>query len=110
MDLNDRPDGCLQVVTLGLWGVEDLNGMRSARDGEQGAAVEVHLKLSGIQRGAHDNNLRQGEQKVILGSSVTCFFTRLELLKKILKLKVRKTQTFTNFTVIKTHNFRSCNA
>lgn len=61
MDLDDCPDGRLQVVALGLWCVEDLYGMCSAGDGEQGAAVEVHLELSGIQGGAHDNNLRQRE-------------------------------------------------
>lgn len=61
MDLDDRSDGSLQVVALGLWCVEDLYGMRSARDGEQGAAVEVYLELSGIQGGAHDNNLRETE-------------------------------------------------
>ena len=57
VDLDHGADGRLQVVPLRLRGVEDLHGVGASGDGEQRAAVEVHLELSGVQCGAHDDDL-----------------------------------------------------
>lgn len=57
VDLDDRANGCFQVVPLRLGRVEDLHGMRPAGNGQQGAAVEINLELSSVQSGAHYNDL-----------------------------------------------------
>lgn len=66
VDLDHRADGCLQVVPLGLGRVEDLDGMRASGDGQQWAAVKVHLELAGVERGTHHNHLEgqgHGEER-----------------------------------------------
>lgn len=65
VDLDHGADGCLQVVPLGLGRVEDLHGVRAPGDGQQRAAVKVHLELSGIQCGAHDDDLVQESRKLL---------------------------------------------
>lgn len=61
VDLDHSADGRLQVVPLRFWRVENLHGMCAPGDGEQWAAVKVHLELPGIECGAHDNHLdREG--------------------------------------------------
>lgn len=57
MNLDDSADGCLEVVSLRLGGVEDLHRVCTPRDGQQGTVVEVHLELPSIQGGAHDDHL-----------------------------------------------------
>ena len=57
VDLDDGADGRLQVVPLRFRRVENLDGVRTSRDAQQRAAVEVHLELAGVERGAHDDDL-----------------------------------------------------
>ena len=57
MNLQHGPYGGLEVVTLGLGGIEDLDGEGTTRDGEQWGVVEVGLELLGIEGGRHDNDL-----------------------------------------------------
>lgn len=61
MNLDDGADGCLEVVSLGLRGVEDLHGVCAPRNSQQGAVVEVHLELPSIQCGTHDDHLSMKE-------------------------------------------------
>lgn len=64
VDLDDGADGCLQVVPLRLRRVEDLHWMRASGDGQQRTLVEIHLELAGVERGAHDDDLKgNGERK-----------------------------------------------
>ena len=75
MNLDDSPDGGLEVVSLGLRGVEYLHGVgpevtrcqllsysggRSvpARHVHQGGVVEVGLELARVQGGGHDHQLQ----------------------------------------------------
>lgn len=57
VDLDHSADGRLQVVPLRLRRVENLNGVCAPGDGQQWAAVKVHLELTGIERGTHDDDL-----------------------------------------------------
>lgn len=66
VDLDHGAYGRLQVVPLRLGRVEDLHGVRAARDGEERAAVEVHLELPGVQRGAHDDHLDGQRDNVLV--------------------------------------------
>ena len=58
MDLNDCSDGGFEVVSLGLWRVEDLDGESSSRDAHQRRVVEVVLEFTGVQSGTHDHDLQ----------------------------------------------------
>ncbi len=64
VDLDHSADGRLQVVPLRLRRVENLHGVRASGDGQQRALVEVHLELTGVERGAHDDHLdREGQRR-----------------------------------------------
>lgn len=64
VDLDHSADGGLQVVALWFGGVENLHGMRASGDSQQWAAVKVHLELTGIECGTHDNDLdREGRRR-----------------------------------------------
>lgn len=63
VDLDHSADGRLQVVPLRFRRIENLNGVRASGDGQQWAAVKIHLELTGIERGAHDDDLdREGHR------------------------------------------------
>ena len=57
MDLHDGDEAGVQVVRLGLLGVQDLHGVRSPGDGEDGSFVEVLGELDGVQRGRRHDEL-----------------------------------------------------
>lgn len=57
MDLHDRYQRCIQVIALGLLGVEDFDRERSTGNGENRTAVEVLGKLLGIEGGGSNDNL-----------------------------------------------------
>lgn len=57
VDLDHRANGRLQVVSLRFRRVKDLYRVRASRDGQQWAAVKVHLELASVQRGTHDDDL-----------------------------------------------------
>lgn len=50
MDLHDGDERSVQVVAFGFFGVEDLNGIGSPRDGEDGAFEEVFRELFSVKR------------------------------------------------------------
>lgn len=64
VDLDHGPDGRLQVVPLRLRCVENLYGVRAPGDGQQWAAVKVHLELPSVERGAHDDDLSEEDTDI----------------------------------------------
>mmetsp|Transcript_9026 Transcript_9026/g.22493 ORF Transcript_9026/g.22493 Transcript_9026/m.22493 type:complete len:450 (+) Transcript_9026:611-1960(+) len=57
VDLDDGPDGSLDVVVLGLGGVEYFDGVHPALDVHDGGVVKVLGELAGVQGGGHDDEL-----------------------------------------------------
>ena len=60
VDLHDGNEGGVEVVRLGLLGVEDLDGEGAAGDGEDGALVEVAREFFGVKSGGGDDELEVG--------------------------------------------------
>ena len=57
MDLHDGDEAGVQVVRLGLLGVQHLHGVRPTGDGEDGRLVEILGELDGVQRGRRHDQL-----------------------------------------------------
>ena len=63
VDLDDCPNGCLQVVLFRLRSIEDLDGMGPAGNVHQGRVVKVVLEFAGVEGGAHDDQFQVGPGK-----------------------------------------------
>lgn len=60
MNLHDGDEGGVEVVGFGFLGVEDLDGIGTSGDGEDGAAEEVLGELLGVEGGGGDDELEVG--------------------------------------------------
>ena len=58
VDLHDGADGRLEVVSLRLWRVEDLDRVEAAGHLHERRGVEVGLELSCVQRRRHHHQLQ----------------------------------------------------
>jgi len=56
MNLHDGSEGCITVITLGLLGVQDFNGVCSAWDSENWTTEEVFRELFSVE-GCRGNNV-----------------------------------------------------
>lgn len=88
MDLDHSADGRLQVVPLRFRRVENLNRVCAPGDGQQWAAVKVHLELTGVERGTHDDDL-DGEGRGNRGAKSVRDNSFIEEVKGNIKVKAK---------------------